>query len=93
MKKGFRFFLLVLLVLPFGCDKTKDTLLLRSLTHKSTEYEGRLAHEWMDLGHQMIRENNLYGPQAARTFGYLGLTTWEAVCHGIEGGKSLAGQV
>lgn len=93
MKKVFTLVMLALLLLPFGCDRTKDTLFIRALTHLSTDYEGRLTHEWMDLAHQVIKDNNLYGPQAARTFGYLGLTAWEAVCHGIDGGKSMAGQI
>lgn len=93
MKKLVTLFLLGVLLVPMGCDKTKDTLFIRALTHKSTEYEGRLVHEWMELGHQMIKENNLYGPHAARTFGYLGLTAWESLCHGLENGKSLAGQI
>ncbi len=81
------------LAVPFGCEKTSDTLFVRSLTHKATAYEGRLVHEWVELASDMIKENYLYGPQASRVFGYLGLTAWESVCHGLENGKSLAGQI
>jgi hypothetical protein len=93
MKKTFTLLLFGFLVIPFGCDKTEDTLFVRALTYKSTEYEGRLAHEWMELGYQMAKDNYLYGPHAARIYGYLGLTAWEAVCHGLEKGKSMAGQI
>ncbi len=84
---------MVLLALLLSCGKSEDPLSKRSLTHRATEYEGRLAHEWMMLGHQMIRENYLHGPHAARMFGYLGLTAWESVCNGLYNGKSMAGQI
>ena len=93
MKNFFTLLALALFVIPFGCDKTDDTLFVRALTYKSTEYEGRLAHEWMELGYQMIKDNYLYGPHAARVYGYLGLTAWESVCRGLESGKSMAGQI
>lgn len=93
MKKFFTLLALALFVIPFSCDKTDDTLSTRALTYKSTEYEGRLAHEWMELGYQMIKDNYLYGAHAARIYGYLGLTAWESVCRGLESGKSMAGQI
>lgn len=34
-----------------------------------------------------------YGPQTARAYGYLGITGYESVVHGIQGAKSLAGQI
>lgn len=93
MKKRLTLLLLVIWVLPFGCDKSQDPLSVRSLTHKATKYDGRLAHEWVNLASEMIKENNLYGPQASRIFGYIGLTAWEAVCNGLENGRSMAGQI
>jgi hypothetical protein len=85
---------IVAVALPYSC-KGPDPIPIetRSLTHKTTEYEGALAHAWMDLGAQMIKENYLYGPNAARIYGYLGLTIWEAVYSGIPGAKSLATQI
>ncbi len=68
--------LLCLLAVPFGCDKSDDDTTTKALTYKTTQYEGRLVHEWMTLGSTMIRENSLQFPQAARIFGYLGLTAW-----------------
>ncbi|TNE61588.1 MAG: phosphatase PAP2 family protein [Bacteroidetes bacterium] len=93
MKQLFILLFVALLAVPFGCYKSEDTLLIRALTHKSTEYEGKLVHDWMVLGSDMIKENYLYGPQSARIFGYLGLTAWESVCHGLDGGKSMTGQI
>ncbi len=93
MKQFFILILVALLAVPFGCEKTTDTLFVRALTHKSSEYEGQLIHEWMRMGNDMIKENYLFGPHAGRIFGYLGLTAWESVCHGLENGKSMAGQI
>lgn len=84
--------LLLFLALP-ACHKNGDAAGGGALTHKATAYPGKLAHDWIDLASQMIKENYLYGPHAARTFGYLGLTAWESVCHGIPDGKSMAGQI
>ncbi|MEQ1747649.1 MAG: vanadium-dependent haloperoxidase [Saprospiraceae bacterium] len=85
--------LLLLLAAPFGCNKTPDAGTDKSLTYKSSQYEGRLVHEWMALGYAVIEQNGLEFPQASRIFGYLGLTAWEAACHGIPNGRSLSGQV
>lgn len=93
MKKLITLLFVALLAIPFGCDKSADAPFVRALTHQATKYEGRLAHEWMVMASDMIKENYLYGPQAARIFGYLGLTAWESVCFGLENGKSMAGQI
>ncbi len=73
-----------------GVDEQPDNIYQ---TNKTAEYKGKLAHDWMQLGHQCIKENNLSGPHAARAFGYLGLTLWESLYNGIPGAKSMAGQI
>ena len=65
----------------------------RSLTRKTESYTGDIAHEWMQMGYQMAKDNFFFGPHAARTYGYLGFTVWESVYGGIPGAKSLVGQV
>lgn len=94
MKRIFTSFLTVSLLFVFSC-KDLDPIVeeSRSLTHKTSEYTGAVAHEWMQMGYQMAKDNFFFGPHAARTYGYLGFTVWESVCNGIPGGKSLAGQV
>lgn len=92
---------LVLLVLlpwlPLGCNKEGNAPPtvpeIRIFTHLSADYTGGLAHEWMELGVQMVRENQLTGPVSARIYGYLGLAAWESVCRGIPDANSLAGQL
>ena len=81
-------------LLPFGCQPPPTTPKEdRVLTRKATTYPGTLAREWAELTGEMIRENDLSGPQEARIYGYLGLTLWESVQNGIPGAKSLAGQI
>jgi hypothetical protein len=82
----------VLLFLPYACQDTSGSG-SNALTRQPTDYDGKIAHEWMELGAAMLRDNYLYGAHASRTYGYLGLTAWEAVCNGIPGAKSLAGQI
>lgn len=93
MKKNITLLFWGLLLVPIGCERNEDNPPALSLTYRATRYEGRFVHEWMALSQTMIRENNLEGPQAARILGYLGLTAWEAVCNGIENGRSLDGQI
>jgi hypothetical protein len=95
MKKFIKFILFAFVfITPFGCkndniDLSNDAY----LTNKTAEYSGDLAHEWMQLGYEMIKENHLYGPHAARTYGYLGLTVWESVYRGIPNAKSMSQQI
>lgn len=97
MRKTARLALLLsvgaMLVLSCRKDEPGDTQGIRIFTHPTTGYEGAWAHQWMDLCYQMIRNNNLEGPDAARVFGYAGLCTWESVCRGIPYAQSLEGQV
>jgi hypothetical protein len=89
--------LLVLLAfawLPFGCHAPgKNDPASASLTYKTSDYDGKMIRDWMQLGFSMVKENFLYGPQAARIYGYMGLTFWESVYGGIPNAKSLAGQI
>ncbi|MFN4081225.1 MAG: vanadium-dependent haloperoxidase [Saprospiraceae bacterium] len=95
MKKLFTLLIFSGILLVMGCrdsggdfDQTQ-----RIYKNKPSDYEARLLNEWMQLSYQAIKDNFLYGPHAARTYGYLGLTAWECIHFGIPGAKSLAGQV
>lgn len=91
MKKLLLLLPVVLMLIPFGCgDNNVNSNIFKN---KTADYDATLAHEWMEIGYQMIKDNFQYGPHAARTMGYLGLTTWESVYAGIPNAKSLAGQI
>jgi hypothetical protein len=95
MKKFLTLLLLsALACLPYSCHKVSNTNSeVRSLRHKTAEYDGRMAREWMQMGYNTIKDNFLFGPHAGRIYGYLGLTIWESVYNGIPGAKSMAGQI
>ncbi len=95
MKKSINFILFAFVfITPFGCKNDNTDLPTDAyLTNKTADYSGDLAHEWMQLGYEMVKENHLYGPHAARTYGYLGLTVWESVYKGIPNAKSMAQQI
>jgi hypothetical protein len=52
-----------------------------------------MAHEWVQTARQMMKDNQLSAPVAARIYGYMGFTIWESVYGGIPKSKSMAGQV
>ena len=91
------FYLLVVVIslsVPYGCNQNgTEPITEPYLKYKTSDYNAAIAHEWMQLGYQMIKDNFLFGPHAARTYGYLGLTVYEAVHRGIPSAKSLAGQI
>jgi hypothetical protein len=94
MKRISTLLLFFALLLPFACKKEvvspSETV---SLRRKSADYRGDMIHEWMELGYQMAKDNFFFGPHAARTYGYLGLTAWESVYGGVPGGRSMEGQI
>ena len=58
------------------------------------EYEAQVAYDWIDL--QLVLAKKTPGftpPVAARAYGYTGLGLYEAMRYGMEGFRSMAGQV
>lgn len=58
------------------------------------EYEAQIAYDWIDL--QLVLAKKTPGftpPVAARAYGYTGLGLYEAMRYGMEGFRSMAGQV
>lgn len=61
---------------------------------KAESYSGDFLRKYFDLQCQITKETDgFFPPQAARAFAYVGLTSYEAVQHGIPGASSLAGQI
>lgn len=92
MRKVGALFLLIILHL-LACQRGPDTSAAAHLTYQAQRYEGRFLNEWVALTLSAIQEQRLTSPEAARILGYVGLTAWEAVCHGIPDGQSLSGQI
>jgi hypothetical protein len=65
----------------------------KSLTRKTADYDGETLHKWMETAHQIVKDKKLSTPEAARIYGYLGMTAWESVYGGIPNAQSLAEQL
>ena len=57
-------------------------------------YAGDFLQDYFSLQCDIVRTTNGFLPtSAARAYGYLGITSYEAVIHGIPNGQSLVGQI
>ncbi|MCS7037024.1 MAG: hypothetical protein RMJ33_06110 [Saprospiraceae bacterium] len=92
MRKVGAFFILFTL-LWLACQREKSPSASAHLTYQAQRYEGRLLNDWIALTLSSIQEQHLSPPEAARVLGYVGLTAWEAICHGVANSTSLSGQI
>lgn len=60
----------------------------------TSSYSGKFVRDYFDLVCRIVKETSgFFPPQAARAYGFIGLSAYEAVVHGIKGGVSLDGQL
>lgn len=88
--KHFRILLLLLLAAQLfttGCRKEDEPA-------SATSRISQVPIDWYRLSLQMTRQTSGYTPPvAARAFGYLGLSFYEAMAPGMPGARSLQGQI
>jgi hypothetical protein len=84
---------LIVFVLIGSCNGVDEQPTDIHQADPTSNYSGNLAHEWMHLTYSIVQENHLYGPHAARIYGYTGLAIYEAVYNGIPKARSMAGQI
>lgn len=78
------------LVLVTSCQKDEDVVISGS----PQEFDGEIAREWFKLECTIVKETpGFFPPQAARAFGYTGITLYESLVQGWQGAPSLAGQI
>ena len=83
--------LLIASIVIIGCRRD-DNQIVESASPQSLD--GELAREWFDLECTIVKETPGFFPtQAARVFGYSGITLYESVVQGWPGAESLAGQL
>lgn len=71
---------------------TKDTPV--NSYDKTAYFDSKIARNWFSLQSDLIRETDGYtGPVAARSFGYAGITLYQAVYQGMPGYYSLEGKI
>lgn len=73
-----------------GCgSKQKD-----EPVYQTADFSAQLANDWFALTFQLTKETSGFTPPvAARSFGYAGLTLYEAVVGGMSGYQSLQGRL
>ncbi len=60
----------------------------------ASQYDAAVPTTWMLLSLQLVQQTPMYSPPvAARAYGYIGVTLYEAVVGGMPGYQSLAGQL
>ena len=81
----------LLFIVFIGCQKDNTETILFS---KASDYSGDVLRSWFKLECRIIKETDgFFPPQAARAFGYTGITVYETVRGGITNAPSLAGQL
>lgn len=103
--RAMRFGLLMGLVLSAACDGTAPTEVsgpvagglpvsgLEIEAAGAETYDAEVAIAWLRLSFDLTQAEGLFPPPAARAYGYVGVTLWEAVAPGVDGGLSLAGRL
>lgn len=90
MRKFLLFTLFITTTVFIGCRKDEfDTQ-----SKYTFQYSSEFLRNWFKLECRIVKETpGFFPPQAARAFGYAGITAYEAVVGGISNGRSLAGQL
>jgi hypothetical protein len=76
-----------------GCSKTDDVA-SPILPKNTSDYSGEQVRKYFDLLCTISKSTpGFFPPEVARAYGYVGITNYEAVVHGISGAQSLGGQL
>ena len=87
------FALLVILGAAFARPHHVEAVVLQSVSVPASELSGVTAADWMQLVYKRVFAEKVSAPGGGRLYAYAGIALHEAVVPGIEGGKSLSGQV
>ncbi|HUP21131.1 MAG TPA: vanadium-dependent haloperoxidase [Gemmatimonadota bacterium] len=83
---------LLAVVLSAGCESSSPTDTAGPAPGVES-FDAEVAIAWLRLTIDLTRDEGLFPPSAARAYGYVGVTLWEAVAPGVPGGRSLAGRL
>ncbi|MCB9186595.1 MAG: vanadium-dependent haloperoxidase [Flavobacteriales bacterium] len=82
--------LAVIVMLFSSCERYEPV----TESQETAVYSGDFLRQYYNLQCQITKETSgFFPPQAARAFAYVGIAAYEAVVPGIDGAKSLAGQI
>lgn len=81
----------VLIIIQSCKDEVVNPVLVESLATSSFESNNAVA--WMNLIYEIVSLEDIPAPECSRLYGYTGIATYESVFRGIEGARSLGGQL
>lgn len=94
MKRILTFFIVALVFTSCVKDDEQTTQPSPAASAPTNSYNADFMSDYFTLQCDIVRNTAGFLPTiAARCYGYLGVTAYESVVHGIAGGNSLAGQV
>lgn len=76
-----------------GCDRSDQVVFPPTPVAQTADFDSEVATRWLDRLYHTIRAESFSPPAASRVIGYAGVALYESVVPGIEGGRSLAGQL
>lgn len=94
MKKYYPYFAFCLTILVASCRKDSNKFTFSSPSPSTRNYPSGQIRNYFSLMCTVTKNTKGFFPtQAARAYGYVGISAYEAVVHGIPGAKSLYGQL
>ena len=95
MSKAKFVLILILLILLLGIPGLVGVLAQEDapLSVLAVDLEPTVATDWMTLLYELVRDETVNAPAAARLYGYAGVALYEAVAPGIPGNFSASGQI
>ena len=89
-------YLLTFFVTVWGCTPANEVTPTNTppSANVAANYSADFLHDWVNLECRLVKETaGFFPPQAARSFGLLGVTAYEAAFRGIPGAQSLTRQL
>jgi hypothetical protein len=83
----------ICLLLTAGCKKEEPIISYKHELSDASNYSSKHASDWISLLRKIVTAQNINPPRASRIYGYAGITLYESVVEGIEGNKTLQGQL
>ncbi len=87
------FSILVTFTVLFQSCQKDELLPPIPVSDQTSTFNAEPAVEWMQLAYKIVQIENIPAPVCSRFYGYWGISIYEAVHWGMDGYKSLAGQL
>lgn len=81
--------IIVLMSLLQSCRKDENEL----VSQPTDKYQAKIAQIWMQETYNSVKSQGMFALDASRLYAYVAITMHESMVHGIQNGKSLAGQL